>query len=129
MLMRAFRFMAPLTLTLVMVIAGLHQTTTGAAAVPQVSDESYSDQPEEAEQYYLQKRLPAGETTLPTARYVTAMHHITRMPSYSTARAARLSGRDYSTQAALSEWVQLGPGNIGGRTRGLPFKPPTPAVR
>src|SRR5437763_4328298 len=128
MLMRAFRFMAPMTLTLVIVIAGLHQTTTGAAPVPQVSDESYSDQPEEAEQYYLQKRLAAGETTLPTERYVTAMHHIGRMPTYSTARAARLTGDDYSIQAELSEWVQLGPGNIGGRTRCLLINPRTPEV-
>jgi photosystem II stability/assembly factor-like uncharacterized protein len=128
MLMRAFRFMAPLPLTLIIVIAGLHQTTTGAAPVPQVGDESYSDQPEEAEQYYLQKRLPAGETALPTERYVTAMHQIGRMPSYSTARGARLTGGDYSIQAELSEWVQLGPGNIGGRTRCLLINPRTPEV-
>ncbi|HKQ05982.1 MAG TPA: hypothetical protein VJ464_12675 [Blastocatellia bacterium] len=129
MLMRLGRFMAPFMLALLIVAAGLQQTSTGAAPPPQVSDEDYSDQPEEAERYYLQKRLPADETILPAERYVKAMRHIERMPTYSTARAARLSGRsDYSTQAELSEWVELGPGNIGGRTRALLINPQRPEV-
>ncbi|HJQ26186.1 MAG TPA: hypothetical protein VKA60_19895 [Blastocatellia bacterium] len=128
MLMRVLRFMAPLMLVLAIVIAGLHQTTTDASPVPQVSDESYTDDPEAAEAYYLQKRLPVDETMLPAERYITARRHIERMPTYSTARAARLAGGDYSIQVELSEWVPLGPGNIGGRTRCLLINPQTPAV-
>jgi photosystem II stability/assembly factor-like uncharacterized protein len=129
MLIRALRFIAPFILTAAIIIAGYHQPTTGAAPTPQVGEENDSDQPGEAERYYLEKRLPAGETTIPIERYVKAMRHIKRMKTYSTALASRTSSRsDYSTEAELSQWVPLGPGNIGGRTRSLLIDPRTPEV-
>ena len=128
MLKRCLRFIMPLALVLLIVLAGFHQKTTGAAQAPQIGNED-SDQPEEAERYYQLKRAPVGETVIPVERYISAANHIRRMPVYSTARASRLPGSGgFSIEAELSEWVQLGPGNIGGRTRSILIDPTAPEV-
>lgn len=122
-------FITPLALALMIVVAGFHHKTSGAVPAPQSGSEDYSDQPEEAERYYQLKRAPAGETAIPVERYISAMNHIKRMPVYATALASRLpANRGYSIEAELSQWVQLGPGNIGGRTRSILVDPRTPEV-
>ncbi len=91
-----------------------------------------ADEPDKAMQYYLQKRLPEGETELPLERYLEAMEQMQQMPLHSTADARwvtreglRASAPD---QQRLGTWTWLGPGNIGGRTRAIVFNQQDPNV-
>ncbi len=115
------------------------------------------DQPREALEWYLQKRLPKGEKHLPIERYFAAKEKIKHMKRFSTARNKNLPSQDEttdteevfngddgefpngtggggagdgsaSTSGALGAWQSLGPGNVGGRTRALLIDPVNPDV-
>ncbi len=112
------------------------------------------DQPREALEWYLQKRLPKGEKVLPTERYFQAKEKIKKMKRFSTARGKSLPQGESndaeeifdepefpggtggagagdgsaSTSGALGTWQSLGPGNVGGRTRSLVIDPVNPDV-
>jgi hypothetical protein len=113
------------------------------------------DQPREALEWYLQKRLPKGEKQLPIERYFEAKEKIKRMKRFSTAHNKNLpapandteeifDGDDgefpngtggggagdgsASTSGALGTWQSIGPGNVGGRTRALVIDPVNPDV-
>ncbi len=106
-----------------------------------------TDQPREAMEWYLQKRLPKGEKQLPVERYFEAKEKIKKMKRFSTARGRNLppptdveevfgdgefpngtggggaGDGSASTSGALGTWQSLGPGNVGGRTRALLIDP------
>ena len=112
------------------------------------------DQPREAIEWYLQKRLPKGEKQLPIERYFAAKEKIKRMKRFSTRGNKNLppsqdaeellgdgdndpnfpvgSGGpgagdgSASTSGALGTWQSIGPGNVGGRTRALLIDPVDP---
>lgn len=106
------------------------------------------DQPQNAQTYFLEKRLPSGVTSLSPEMYSAALARAAGMPVYSSQerrfvsggpRAAGVvtrssassqalsSGRSTAAEAAaLGVWEALGPGNIGGRTRSLLIHPTTP---
>jgi len=115
------------------------------------------DQPLEALEWYLQKRLPKGEKQLPVERYFEAKEKIKRMKRFSSAKnkslPAQANGNDAdevldigdgefpgstggggagdgsaSTSGVLGTWQSLGPGNVGGRTRALLIDPVNPDV-
>ena len=114
------------------------------------------DQPREAMEWYLQKRLPKGEKDLPIERYFAAKEKIKHMKRFSSAKGKSLppqaNGNDAeildpgdgefpngtggggagdgsaSTSGALGTWQSLGPGNVGGRTRALVINPVNPDV-
>src|SRR5215216_7571259 len=119
------------------------------------SDVERFDQPREALEWYLQKRLPKGEKQLPIERYFEAKEKIKRMKRFSTAKNKNLpaqaneaeevfNGEDgefpnstggggagdgsASTSGALGTWQSIGPGNVGGRTRALLIDPVNPDV-
>ena len=122
------------------------------------SDVLRSDQPREAIEWYLQKRLPKGEKQLPIERYFAAKEKIKHLKRFSSARNKNLpsateaggdleevfTGEDgefpngtggggagdgsASTSGALGTWQSIGPGNIGGRTRALLIDPTNPDV-
>jgi len=99
------------------------------AAAPTAETEDRADEAEEAAAFYLLKRAPDGRN-LPAERYLAAREAARRMPRYSSARRSFVSGlrpRDVITQP-VTDWVPLGPGNIGGRTRALVIHPSTPAT-
>src|SRR5215475_3870952 len=75
-----------------------------------------------AAKFYLRKRLPEGEREIPTQRYLDARARMLRMSRYSTSRNQYLSATEAETDA-LAAWTELGPGNIGGRTRALIIHP------
>jgi photosystem II stability/assembly factor-like uncharacterized protein len=90
------------------------------------------DKPAEAMEYLRQRRVPAGQKDVPVERYLTALRQMETMPQYSTAKRAVLPSRatlagkgiSYATEASsLGAWTDLGPGNIGGRTRTLLIHP------
>jgi uncharacterized protein (TIGR03437 family) len=88
-----------------------------------------ADEPDKAIRYFLQKRLPEGETELPVEKYFEAMELMQQMPVYSTVENRMVSRIDLRQQAAapdqqkLGAWTELGPGNIGGRTRAILIHP------
>jgi photosystem II stability/assembly factor-like uncharacterized protein len=86
------------------------------------------DQPGEAADYYVLKRAPDGRT-IPVERYFVARAAMLRMPVYSS-RARRFLGRGKIDRrlALASAWTELGPGNVGGRTRALVVSPADPRV-
>lgn len=93
------------------------------------------DSPDEAQEFFRLKRAPVGETSIPVERYFTALERMRVMPQRSTARNAALPSRaelagrglSYAAEAqALGSWSQLGPGNVGGRTRALAIDPVNP---
>lgn len=112
---------------------GLERTLLGRAR-------ARYDQPREAIQHFLFKRLPEGERDLEVSRYVTAREQAESMPHYSTVfqrevePGDRLNPNLFNTiqsgeqATALGVWSPLGPGNIGGRTRALLINPTKPEI-
>ena len=114
------------------------------------------DQPREAIEWYLKKRLPRGAKELPVERYFEAKEKIKGMKRFSSARQKHLPSQreaeadpdipgddpefpngtggggagdgSASTSGALGTWQSIGPGNVGGRTRALLVDPVDPNV-
>jgi hypothetical protein len=89
-----------------------------------------ADDPAAAQRDFLRRRLPPGERELPVERYLAARRLMRRMPLHVTravisGRAPDAGGAPISGRA-LSGWMPLGPGNIGGRTRALVIDPVQP---
>lgn len=77
------------------------------------------DSPAEAREFYRLKRAPRGNGPIPVDRYLKAIEHVKQMPAYSTRLSRFLTGLDGSNGPVLGQWTNLGPGNVGGRTRAL----------
>ena len=73
----------------------------------------HADSPFEAAEYFRQQRVP-DSSGLPIERYLAAQRHARNMPRTSPAA---------SPEATFGTWEALGPGNVGGRTRGLVVHP------
>jgi photosystem II stability/assembly factor-like uncharacterized protein len=92
------------------------------------------DQPEQAQEFFTLKRSPDRISPIPGERYLRAIRKARRMPQHSTPRDAMLPSeadmaRTNSVQPEfLGSWTQLGPGNIGGRTRAIVINPSTPTT-
>ncbi|SPE37320.1 conserved exported hypothetical protein [Candidatus Sulfopaludibacter sp. SbA6] len=107
---------------------------------PAALDDPQEDREDEARgaaEFYLLKRAPDGQN-LPVERYLRARQAARRMRTYSSARrslVANIQPHDAIQQphdaiqlAGTGNWIPLGPGNIGGRTRALAIHPSTPAT-
>jgi hypothetical protein len=86
------------------------------------------DHPAEAQEFFLRKRLPPGETVLPMERYFAARERMQTMRQHSTTAASFLPSRAQVRAGAVlpksaSGWTELGPGNIGGRTLAMVIDP------
>ncbi len=107
-------------------------TSPGGGEGPRHWKPKRADEPDKAIQYYLQKRLPEGETDLPVERYFEAMDEMRQMPLHSTVDNRLFSReemrRNGFEQQRLGQWTSLGPGNIGGRTRSILINPQNPKV-
>ena len=87
------------------------------------------DKPKEALDFYIEQRLPLGVTSLPVEKYSSALPKINAMNHFSLKTSQVIE--DYSPtlnapdgqNQELGEWQELGPGNIGGRTRALVIHP------
>jgi len=82
-----------------------------------------ADSPFEAAEYFRRERVPDGGW-LPVEKYVAAQRHVRTMRRYSL-RAGRFLDEAAPRDAAATfgAWESLGPGNVGGRTRGLVIHP------
>jgi hypothetical protein len=85
-----------------------------------------ADQPSEAQQFLLAQRLPNNAKALDMQRYIAAKEHADQMQWFSVARGHTVSASTPAQLAALNTWQELGPGNVGGRTRVLRFQPGNP---
>ena len=79
------------------------------------------DDPQAAMDFFLQQRLPAGSNLLPLETLRAARGQITQRLERKRAAASR-AGR------ALEGWTELGPPNIGGRTRAIVINPDNPDI-
>ncbi len=107
-------------------ISAVHPSTRRPAAV-EAEDLRRADQPAEAQAFFLQKRVGAGEKALPYERYLAARSQMALMRQYSSSTRSFLPSRaslaGTAAAAATTGWTALGPGNIGGRTLSLVFEP------
>ncbi len=93
-----------------------------------------ADEPDKALRYFLQKRLPEGETELPVEKYFEAMEVMQQMQVHSTVDNRMVSRSELRQlqgapdQQKLGTWTALGPGNIGGRTRAILIHPQDPNI-
>jgi hypothetical protein len=86
------------------------------------------DSPAEAREFYRLKRAPRGKGPIPVERYFKAIEHVKRMPAYSTRLNRYLKSIEGSKGPVLGQWTNLGPGNVGGRTRALVVNSSNPNV-
>jgi hypothetical protein len=107
-----------------------------SAEKPEILKEKKAfDQPDQAAEFYRLKRAPVGQTAIPVERYITAREQMDAMPQYSTRLESTIAPENQGGLASLpqqnvlfSTWENLGPGNIGGRTRALLIDPTNPNV-
>ena len=86
------------------------------------------DSPAEAREFYRLKRAPRGKGPIPVDRYLKAIEQVKQMPAYSTRLNRYLSAFDVGNGPVLGQWTNLGPGNVGGRTRALVVNSSNPNV-
>ncbi len=91
------------------------------------------DEPDEAQQFFLFKRSPDKKSPIGAEAYLKAQKRAERMPGYSIASNTRLPSKSDAKLAgieatSLDGWTQLGPANIGGRTRALLIDPVDPSI-
>lgn len=63
-----------------------------------------------------------------TEQYLTAREQMRRMPRYSTAQNGFLAETAPGLIGQTAAWEELGPGNLGGRTRALVIHPTNPSL-
>jgi len=84
-----------------------------------------TDQPQEAMEYFLRQRLAPGMDAYP-------IDHVQRVAREMRAAEARRRNRGPQPlggpglPGGLESWREIGPGNIGGRTRAIAIEPPDP---
>ncbi|HQR32233.1 MAG TPA: hypothetical protein PLK30_05820, partial [Blastocatellia bacterium] len=92
-------------------------------------EESRYDKPNEALEFFRLKRLAAGQTEIPTEKYLLAYRQMELMPRHSFGDDKLQPSRKQAGKSlALPAWTSLGPGNIGGRTRAIVIHPTTPTT-
>ncbi|MBI2397844.1 MAG: hypothetical protein HYV17_08600 [Xanthomonadales bacterium] len=84
-----------------------------------------TDLPDLAEAYFVEQRAPIGMTDVPTELYDAARLQASRLPWFSSGHDRMV---DPEQRSAMDAWESVGPGNVGGRTRVLRFRPGTPST-
>lgn len=81
---------------------------------------------DEAADRFRRERVPAGEKEIPSELYDVARERMRGMLRYSTVTGELVSYEPEAREKAALAWSELGPGNIGGRTRALVIDPKEP---
>ncbi len=88
------------------------------------------DQPGEAAEFYRLRRVALGESGIPVETRLQARENMRQMPRYSSVTKSwypsEASG--FETRAINATWSELGPGNVGGRTRSMVIDPTDPNI-
>jgi hypothetical protein len=102
--------------------AGQHDHEPNLVAMLAKRKKPYN-KPAEAARYFSEMRAPQGETTLDYRLWREAEQDASRLSWMDSATLAVRAPASRSAIGQLSTWEQLGPGNIGGRTRVILFEP------
>lgn len=94
------------------------RTKAALAGLPTAGDE--------AADRYRRERVPAGEKEIPDGLYEAARERMRGMLRYSTVTGELAAYEPEAREKAALAWTELGPGNIGGRTRALLIDPKQP---
>jgi photosystem II stability/assembly factor-like uncharacterized protein len=95
------------------------------------------EEPDAAAELYWRKRQGPGPRFDAPAAYRAALEHMDRMPRYSSRLggeietgppATLLTIPSFVAKRLLGVWENLGPGNVGGRTRSLLIHPTQPEI-
>ncbi|NNE07976.1 MAG: hypothetical protein HKN20_05370, partial [Gemmatimonadetes bacterium] len=148
--MRLLRYVAPLALILVIAIpTAMQRTTREGTGAP---GQSFSpaeivaarealglkaakldregpkrfDRPAEAMEFYHDQRLAEGETELPFEHMRGELEKIRAREIAQTKTGA--DGAPVPGPGGILAWNEVGPGNIGGRTRAIVFDPVNPDI-
>ena len=82
------------------------------------------DQPDQAMAYFVNQRVGEGQS-VDASRWIEAQQAARELPLFSSKLDAQI---DSNGRAAVAPWTALGPGNVGGRTRVIRFRPGTPST-
>jgi photosystem II stability/assembly factor-like uncharacterized protein len=85
------------------------------------------DSPGEAEEFAMMKRFGGNSSANVPQLYASAREQVARMRVYST-KQQNFAERGKNASPRLTRWQELGPGNIGGRTRTLVIDSDNPRV-
>jgi len=115
------------TLLLLVVSCSSRKTalTHPALPAPPQAESPEPDNWKEAADFFRMKRWQS-EGDIPVDRYLAARDQLRRLPVVSVAGATLASNK--AKDATFGTWQPLGPGNIGGRVRGLVIDPQNPAT-
>ncbi len=80
-----------------------------------------ADAPQEAMQFFLDQRLAPGMTAYPIQQVQDAIHWARQREQQVLAQRGSLPG-------GIDSWEEVGPGNIGGRTRAILINPDDPDI-
>ncbi|HKV12642.1 MAG TPA: hypothetical protein VJ725_31140 [Thermoanaerobaculia bacterium] len=83
---------------------------------------------DEAAERFLDERVPPGKKEIPAGLYDAARERMRGMLRYSTVTGELVSYEPDAREKAGLAWSELGPGNIGGRTRALVIDPKDPRI-
>ena len=128
-LVRAIAIVLFVSATVVLSSSKAAQNKNAKVSPPTEVEHLPPDEPSESEDFYLLKRVRTGEKQLPAELYSKARKDARSLRRYSTSLGAYLSEKDSKSAAELDgvgNWMQLGPGNVGGRTRALVIAPSNP---
>lgn len=93
-------------------------------------NETRYDQPGEAAAFYLRQRLAPGMRDLPVERLLAGRAQMKNMAQVASGTgqvfATELDVMNRAPDSILAAWQELGPGNVGGRTRSLLIDPTAP---
>ena len=84
---------------------------------------------DDAIRFFLEQRVGSGKAELSPEVYAAARAHIAAMPKIhaGSATSAR-TVPDPKFSPTTSGWINLGPGNLGGRTRSIVVNPQDPSI-
>jgi uncharacterized protein (TIGR03437 family) len=85
------------------------------------NEPDHDDNPFESAEYFREKRV-MGDGLLPMERYTEGLRHAGAMRHYSIGLGRFVEGGP-KAPSTFGTWQSLGPGNVGGRTRGLVVHP------
>lgn len=86
------------------------------------------DQPGEALEFYASQRLPAGVEALSPSMYDAGVADLDALPLYNVSTGQPAPPLNGLAPQAGAPWVELGPSNVGGRTRAILIDPNTPST-
>lgn len=105
--------------------AGRQSAAARGARYAQRGGPKPTDMPGEAAEFFVEQRLPIGEELLPHDQLHSSLLEVRQRQASLEGLASRgITG----SASSIQSWTELGPGNIGGRTRAIVINPNDPNI-